>query len=132
VGVNVAPIVPGLTDHEMPAILKEAAARGARFAGYTMIRLPYGVKDLFSQWAAEHFPDRAQKILHKIQELRGGKLNDPNFGSRMRGEGILAKEISDFFKISRRKAGLSGWDAELSTAHFRRPGQGTQLDFQGL
>lgn len=83
VGIMIGPVVPGLTDHEIPAILKSAADAGARSAHYTMIRLPYGVKDLFQDWAHEHFPDRARKILHRIQEMRGGRLNDPNFGTRM-------------------------------------------------
>src|SRR4051812_30911010 len=83
VGVMVAPVVPGLTDHEVPAILKAAAEAGARFAGYVPLRLPFQVKDLFASWLEQHFPDRKDKVLNRVRELRGGKLNDSNFGSRM-------------------------------------------------
>ena len=126
VGVNVAPIIPGLTDHEVPAILKAAAAAGAQSAGYTIVRLPYAVKDVFQAWLETHFPDRKKKILHRIREMRDGKLNDPNFFSRMRGKGIYAKQIHDLFAISRRRAGIPQSWPRLSTAHFCRPGE-TQL-----
>ena len=89
-GVNVAPVIPGLTDHEIPAILAAAREAGARFAGHALLRLPYGVKDLFRDWLERSFPDRAEKVLHRVQEVRGGKLNDSRFGSRMTGEGVYA------------------------------------------
>jgi DNA repair photolyase len=121
VGVLVAPVVPGLTDHEMPAILRAAAEAGARFAGYVPLRLPYAVKDLFDRWLTDHFPDRKEKILRRIRDLRGGKLNDPNFGSRLRGQGIFAEEIAALFAIACRRAGIVDGRVELSTAAFRRP-----------
>ena len=120
VGVMVAPIVPGLTDHEVPAILEAAAAAGARTAGRTVVRLPYGVKDLFADWLATHFPDRRQKVLGRLREMRGGKLNDSTFGRRMTGEGEFARAIHAMFDLHRRRLGLTQ-PVELSTASFRRP-----------
>jgi len=119
-GVMVAPVVPGLTDHEMPAILKAAADAGAKFAGYTTLRLPYSVAPLFEQWLGKHFPDRKDKVLNRIRSIREGKLNDPNFGSRMRGKGIFADQIAAMFAVARRKAGILNPPLELSTAAFRR------------
>ncbi len=120
-GVMVAPVVPGLTDHEMPAILHAAAQAGAVCAGCTPLRLPGAVSDLFQRWTQTHFPDRADKILNRIRELRGGKLNDPNFGSRMRGQGIWAEQFQTMFRLARRRAGLDRPMAPLSTAAFRVP-----------
>ena len=94
VGVMVAPIIPALTDHEMPAIIEAAAKAGAKWAGYTTVRLPYGIKDLFETWLTQHFPERKEKILNRIKALRGGRLNDPRFGTRMRGEGVFAEQIA--------------------------------------
>jgi DNA repair photolyase len=124
-GVMVAPVIPGLTDHEMPAILAAAAQAGARFAGYTMLRLPLGVGELFEQWLERHFPDRKDKVLGRIRDVHGGRLNDARFGLRMRGEGDLAGFIADFFRQARQRVGLDGPGPQLSTAAFRRPG-GTQ------
>jgi DNA repair photolyase len=121
-GVLVAPVIPGLTDEQMPDILKAAAAAGASFAGYTPVRLPYGVKDLFQQWLKEHKPDRADKILNRIRAMRGGKLNDSNFSTRMRGEGIFADQLGKLFEISAHKAGLQTHYPAISSAAFRRPG----------
>ena len=120
VGVMVAPIIPGLTDHEVPAILKAAAEAGATTAGRTVVRLPYGVKDLFSDWLEAHFPDRRDKVLNRLRAMRDGKLNDPNFGSRMSGEGPFAESIHQMFDLHRRKLGLTK-KLELSTGAFRRP-----------
>jgi len=126
VGVLVAPVVPGLTDHEMPGIIAAAAKAGAKFAGFVVLRMPYAVAPLFEDWLTRHFPDRKEKVLNRVRSLRDGKLNDPNFGSRMRGEGIFAEQISKMFHVACRKAGISGKGPDLSTAAFRRPG-GTQL-----
>jgi DNA repair photolyase len=126
-GVMVAPVVPAITDHEMPRILEAAAAAGARTAGYVMMRLPGAVSGLFETWLAEHFPDRKDKVLHRVQELRGGKLNDPRFGSRMRGEGIFADQVRTTFQTFRRKYGLDQPFPALSTAAFRRPGEQMSL-----
>jgi DNA repair photolyase len=122
VGVLVAPVIPGLTDEQMPAILKAAAEAGAAFAGYTPVRLPYAVKDLFETWLRTHMPDRADKILNRIRAMRGGKLNDSNFATRMRGEGIFADQMEKLFALCARRAGLETEAPAVSTAAFCRPG----------
>src|SRR5262249_35052937 len=119
-GVMVSPIIPGLHDHEVPAILSAAATAGALFAGYTIVRLPYAVKDLFVEWLARHFPERKDKVLGGIRSLRGGKLNDSRFGSRMRGAGARADIIKRMFRLACRKAGIPQTGTDLSTAAFRR------------
>ena len=126
VGVNVAPIIPGLTDHEVLRIVQAATDAGARFAGYTVVRLPYAVKDLFEQWLTHHAPGKKDKILNRIRALRDGKLNNSDFGSRMRGGGIFAEQIGQSFEVACRKAGIAGNWPHLSTESFRRP-QGAQL-----
>jgi len=120
-GVMVAPVIPGLTDHEMPAILKAAFQAGARYAGYILLRLPHGVTDLFSNWLARHFPDRKEKVLNRIRGTRGGKLYDPRFGVRMRGEGEYASHLSKLFALARSQAGIARRFPSLSTSAFRRP-----------
>jgi DNA repair photolyase len=122
VGVMTAPVIPGLTDHELPALLQAAKDAGARSAGYVVVRLPYGVKELFDEWLLHHRPERREKVLHRIQSLRGGRLNDPRFGSRMEGEGEWALQIKSLFEMGCRKAGLSGEGAHLSTTAFCVPG----------
>ncbi len=119
VNVMIGPVLPGLTEHEIPAILESAANAGAGAAGYTMLRLPYGVKDLFQTWLHEHYPDRADKVLNRIRSIRDGKLNNSEFGSRMRGEGFFADQISQIFDLCRRKYGLTK-RTQLSTAHFNK------------
>jgi len=122
VGVLVAPVIPGLTDHELPSIIASAASAGAQFAGFTPIRLPYGVAPLFEDWLERHLPARKEKVLHRIREIRGGRLNDPEFGSRMRGQGEFADLIAQMFAVACRKAGLLGRRPSLSTSSFRKPG----------
>jgi DNA repair photolyase len=124
VGVLTAPVIPGLTDHEMPAIIGAAVEAGAQFAGHVTLRLPYAVAPLFEQWLGNHFPDRKEKVLNRIRSLRSGKLNDPRFGSRMTGEGIFAEQIDALFNVACRKAGLTGRRPDLSTASFRRVEKG--------
>jgi len=126
-GVMVAPIIPGLTDAETPAILAAAAAAGASHAGQIVLRLPHGLRDLFDDWLMNHRPLRRDKVLHRLESLRGGKLNDPRFGTRMRGEGRFAEQIEGLFRLIARKHGLDRPGPQLSTRSFRRPG-GTQLD----
>lgn len=123
VGVMTAPVIPGLNDHELPAILAAAAAAGACSAGYVTLRLPHGLGPLFEDWLERHFPQRKDKVLGRIREMRGGQLNDAQFGSRMRGQGPLADTIRDIFELGCRKAGITGRGRGLSTAAFRRPGQ---------
>jgi DNA repair photolyase len=125
-GVMIAPIIPGLTDAETPALLEAAASAGAGHAGHIVLRLPHGLKDLFDDWLLTHRPLRRMKVLHRLESLRGGRLNDPRFGTRMRGEGRFAEQIGDLFRIWARKYALDRPLPPLSTAAFRRPG-GTQL-----
>lgn len=121
--VNVAPIIPGLNDHEMPAILQAAADHGAVGAGWTLLRLPGAVAEVFSTWLAEHAPLRAEKVLNHVREARGGKLNESRFGVRMRGEGHYAEQIRNSFRLHRRRAGLDRDLPRLSGEHFRVPGR---------
>jgi DNA repair photolyase len=121
VGVNVAPIIPGLTDHEIPSILAAAAEAGATRANYTIVRLPHGVADLFSAWLDRVAPDQKNKILHRIESMRDGKLNDTQFGRRMVGTGIFAEQIASMFDLARRRVGMTDHHQELSTAAFRSP-----------
>jgi len=126
-GVMVAPIIPGLTDHEMPAILQAAAQAGARFAGHTIVRLPYGVSALFTRWLEAHYPERKNKVLNRIRAIRQGKLNDSHWHTRMRGQGIFAESIHALFAIACRKAGLLSSGPRLSSEAFRRPYEDEQL-----
>lgn len=126
VGIMMGPVLPGLTDHEIPALLKAAAEAGACTANYTMLRLPYGVKDLFQTWLAEHYPDRAEKILNRIRDMRGGKLYDSTFGTRMRGTGVHADQIAQIFTLYKNRYGLNR-PVRLSTQSFRRNAGSGQL-----
>ncbi len=127
VGVFVAPLIPGLTDEEMPSIVEAAAEAGARYASYLTLRLPMGVADHFVGWLDAHFPDRKEKVLGRIRDIRGGKLNDPAFHRRFRGQGEYANQIRGLFRAAVRKAGLDRKPRPLSTAAFRRGG-GVQGD----
>jgi len=123
VGYLQAPMIPGLTDSEAPAIAMAAAKAGATFSGYVALRLPFAVKELFEQWLAQHYPQKKEKILNRVREIRGGKLNDPNFKSRMRGEGIYAEQMTKLFELGRKKSGITERWPKLTTEHFRRPGK---------
>jgi DNA repair photolyase len=120
VTVNVAPIIPGLNDHEMPAILAAAAEHGATCAYYTLIRLPLAVADVFKAWLATHFPERQALILGRIREIHNGKLNSSDFGDRMHGQGPIAEQIRNLFHTVSRRVGLSQESPELNTRAFRR------------
>ncbi|MDZ7269426.1 MAG: PA0069 family radical SAM protein [candidate division KSB1 bacterium] len=126
-GVNFAPVIPGLNDHEMAAVLAAAAERGATHAGYLLLRLPHAVSELFKNWLAVHYPGRAAKVLHALAGMRQGRLNDPCFGSRMTGEGEHAETIARLFAVCCRKYGLNQHALPLSTGHFRRPQAQTDL-----
>jgi DNA repair photolyase len=119
VGVMVAPVIPGLTDHEVPKILDACANAGAQFAGYTIVRLPWAVAPLFEHWLEEHFPDRKKKVLGRIRTLRGDRLNNSQWNTRMTGEGIFADQIASLFEVGCRRAEI-GKRPELSTGGFRR------------
>ncbi|HWS73032.1 MAG TPA: radical SAM protein, partial [Thermoanaerobaculia bacterium] len=123
VGVMVAPVIPAITDSEMPKILAAARDAGATSAGFVVLRLPWAVAPLFEQWLDEHFPDRKEKVLNRIKDLRGGKLYDPRWGIRGRGEGIFADQIAAIFDVTTRKLGLNERRYELSVASFRRRGR---------
>ena len=127
VGVMVAPVIPAITDHEMESILEAAKEAGATSAGYVLLRLPYEVKDLFREWLAEHYPERAKHVMSLINQARGGKDNDPNFGSRMRGTGPYAELLRMRFEVATRKLGFNAANTrhELDTTKFRPPGQAT-------
>jgi DNA repair photolyase len=122
-GALLAPMIPGLTDHEMPAILSAVAKAGAVTAGYVPLRLPYAVKELFEQWLSIHRPGQKEKILNRVRDVRGGELNDPNFGSRMRGKGAYAANMEELFHVACRKAGLNSSSPKLSIDAFKKPGQ---------
>ncbi len=120
VGVFVAPVIPAVTDHEMERILEAAAQAGALTAGYVLIRLPYEVKTLFREWLDAHVPARAEHVMSLIRATRGGRENDPRFGSRMRGEGAYAELIGRRFETACRRLGLLRHrGSRLSTQHFR-------------
>jgi DNA repair photolyase len=119
----VAPLIPGLTEHEMPAILKAAAEAGARNAGYTIVRLPMEVSTLFQDWLENHFPGRKEKVLERIRAMHDGRLNDSRFGMRMRGDGRAADLISRMFRVTCRRVGLNKEAWPVSPAAFRRPGE---------
>jgi DNA repair photolyase len=123
VGVLVAPVIPALTDHEMENILEAAQAAGATSAGYVLLRLPHEVKDLFREWLAEHYPDRARHVMSLINQSRGGKDYQAEFGTRMVGTGVFAQLLRTRFKVAKRKYGFD--DAErghgIRTDLFRPP-----------
>ena len=123
VGVMTAPVIPGINDHELPALLSAAAESGASFAAYVPVRLPGAVAPLFEDWLERHFPERKDKVLNRIRSMRGGRLNDPEFGSRMRGDGVFAGHVDSLFDLGCRRAGIGrGSFPKLSTAAFRRTG----------
>ncbi len=121
VNVMVAPIIPGLTDEEMPMILKAAAEAGATSAAYTMLRLPWNLKEHFEQWLETHASLRKQKVLNRIRDMRGGKLYDATWGKRMRGEGKYHDSVIQLFSVYRKKYGLDRGREPLSLAHFNVP-----------
>lgn len=126
-GVLVAPVIPGLNDHELPAILDAAARAGAQTAHYIVLRLPHAVKDVFLAWLDAHAPAKKARVVDRLREIRGGRLYTADFGARMRGQGIFAEQIRQLFAVAARRAGLGTRQMELSGAAFRRPG-GQQLE----
>jgi DNA repair photolyase len=128
-GVLAAPMIPGLNDHELEKILAEAAAAGARFAGYVLLRLPHEVEPIFTAWLAAHYPLKSARVQSLLRQARGGALNDARFGSRMRGSGPFAALLARRFAAACRRYGLTRQSATvLATNCFRVPGgPGTQL-----
>jgi DNA repair photolyase len=125
VGVMVAPVIPALTDHEMPGILEAARDAGAVSAGFVPLRLPFGLKDLFETWLRQYFPDRAPKILNRTRELhsgtRDGALYNPNPFDRMRGTGPWSNHLAQTFKLHTARLGLNERRYTTTTEHFRVP-----------
>ncbi len=124
VGLNLAPVIPGLTDQEIPALLKAAADNGATAAAFSPVRLPGAVEPLFTEWVRRTFPERAEKVLNRIRSIHEGKLNDSRFGSRMTGKGEIAKVVNDLFTLHASRYHLDRDWGELSTQHFRRDPDG--------
>jgi len=120
-GIMVAPVVPGLTDHEIEPILEAGARAGAAEAGWILLRLPLEIKDLFSEWLQEETPARAGRVMGLLKQLRGGRLNDPRFGRRMRGEGAYAQMLEQRARLSAEKLGLDGTTASFDTTRFTPP-----------
>ena len=121
VGVFIAPVVPGLNDHEIPAILKAAKEAGAVFASYILLRLPHGVKDIFFNWLDATYPTKRAKVEERLRDIRGGALNRNEFGRRFTGQGLFADQIRQLFSASLRRNKLVTDGPKLSTARFRRP-----------
>ena len=127
VGVMVAPVIPGINDHEIPVIVAACAKAGAQFAGHVLLRLPWAVAPLFEHWLDEHFPERKTKVLERVRATRGGeKLYDSRWRKRQIGEGIFAEQIQNIFEVSCRRAGF-GERPKLSTAAFRRTNEQLNL-----
>jgi DNA repair photolyase len=122
VGVMVAPVIPGINDHEIPAIVAACGKAGAQFAGHVLLRLPWAVRPLFEHWLDEHFPERKAKVLDRLRASRGGKLYDSRWRKRQTGEGIFAEQISTMVEVACRRAGMTE-RPKLSTAAFRRPNE---------
>jgi DNA repair photolyase len=131
VGVMTAPIVPGLTDQEIPALIEAAAKAGATRAGWVMLRLPWQIKDVFLEWARREFPERAGKIESRIREMRGGKLYDPRATIRQRGEGAFAEQIASLHAMACRRHRMNNDRLELSSEAFQRPVVNGQLGLFG-
>jgi DNA repair photolyase len=127
-GVMVAPMIPGLTDHEIPAIVEAASESGAAYAAYLMVRLPHAVAPLFEKWLGDWLPDHKDKVLNRIRSIRGGRLSDSRFGSRGRGTGVFADQMADMFNLACKKVGILAGRPDLSVDAFRRPGQMSLFD----
>jgi len=120
-GVIIAPVIPGLTDEEIPRIVGAAAAAGACTASWQLLRLPTPVDELFAGWLAAHAPDRRDRVLGRLRACRGGELSDARFGRRLRGQGVYAEHIKALFELSLRRHRLDCSLPPLNTAAFRRP-----------
>jgi len=127
-GVLVAPLIPFLNDQDMEAVLERSAAQGARMAGYIILRLPYELKDLFKGWLERHYPLKAARIMSQIRQMRGGRENDPRFGTRMRGQGIFAELQQQRFRLACERHGLNLHGRNvLDTTRFKPPAATGQL-----
>jgi len=133
VGVLCAPVIPFLTDHQIEPVLEAAWQHGARQAGYVLMRLPWEVKVLFKDWLERHYPLKAKHVMSRVHAMRGGRDNDPSFGSRMKGEGELARLLSQRFRQACERLGFNAEarNRTLDTTQFRRPGRAGQLSLFG-
>lgn len=127
VGVLTAPVIPALNDSDLEAILESASGAGARWAAYTLLRLPYELKDLFREWLEAHHPLKATHVMSQVRQNRGGKENDSDFGSRMRGTGVLADLIERRFQLACRRFGLNRERLQLNCEDFKPLAKGGQL-----
>lgn len=126
-GVMVAPVIPFLTDDGLERVLEAAAAAGARQAGCVLLRLPHEVNGLFRDWLANHYPDKAAHVMSRVRQMRGGRHNDPSFGGRMRGQGVVADLLEQRFRKACQRLGLNREAQELDTTRFRPPARGGQM-----
>ncbi|MGV3555010.1 MAG: PA0069 family radical SAM protein [Croceibacterium sp.] len=123
----IAPVIPAITDEFLEGIVAAIAEAGVRSVGWLPVRLPHEVAPLFREWLSVHFPDRADKVMNTIRSIRGGRDNDPNFFTRMKGAGPWAELLSDRFRLAVRRAGLEQAKFALDCSRFRRPESGGQL-----
>jgi DNA repair photolyase len=121
VGVFSSPMIPALNDDELEPILESAAAVGATYASYSILRLPLEVRDLFVEWLHRHFPERADRVMARVRQMREGKDYDPDFGARMRGKGSDAESLARRFRVARERLGLKPLDTDFDTTLFRPP-----------
>ena len=123
VSVMFAPVIPGLNDHELEAVLERAARAGAVGAGYVVLRLPREIKDLFQEWLGLSAPDRARRVMSLVRQMRGGRDYDPAWQTRMKGEGPIAEMLAKRFAIAKRRYGLDRPSPPFDLTLFRRPGE---------
>ena len=126
-GIMMGPMIPGLNEHEMQRIMKEATDNGAKFSAYTYIRLNGAVKFLFHDWLYKNFPDRADKVWHLIENSHDGNVNDSRWEVRMRGEGPISQLVAEQYKKYTKMYGLNADEWHLDTTIFRRPGEQGKL-----
>jgi DNA repair photolyase len=131
VAVGFAPVIPGLNDHELEAVLERAAAAGARIAYFTVLRLPLEIKDLFREWLQAERPERAARVMSLVRQMRGGRDYDPDWSKRMKGEGPLAELIAARFRAACKRHGLNRERLVLDVGQFRRPAPDGQGDLFG-
>jgi DNA repair photolyase len=130
--VMFAPVIPGLNDHELESVLQRSAEAGAVGAGYVVLRLPLEIKDLFQEWLASNLPDRADRVMSLVRQMRRGKDYDMQWGKRMKGEGPIAELIAQRFKIAQRRFALDRERPPLDVTQFRVPPKaGDQMDLFG-
>lgn len=121
VHVNITPLIPGLTDDELVPIMEASTEAGAESVSCNIVRLPYGVKDIFVKWLEDHHPDRKEKVLNRIKEMKNGQLNRSDFGERFRADGPYGDQIRQLIRIHSERLGLNRQKMAMNTSFFRRP-----------